>query len=111
VSYKLLLLPRAERDVNTILEYLVSRSVQGATDWELALQAALNSAKRDPLRFAIAPESQDHSREIRQVLFKTRRGRFYRFLYTVVDATVYVLHVRGPNQRPLQEGELGTTES
>ena len=111
MTYKLKLLPRAERDVDGILEFLVARSVQGTIDWDQAFQTALDSVKRDPLRFALAPESLRYDREIRQVLFKTKRGRFYHALYSVVDATIYVLHVRGPGQRPLKEGELGTDES
>lgn len=110
MTYKLLLLPRAERDIDGILGFLVKRSLQGAIAWDQALQAALDSIQSDPLRFSLAPELQGYDREIRQILFKTKRGRVYRALFSVIDVTIYVLHVRGPGQRPLQEGELASSE-
>ncbi len=109
MTYKLLLLPRAERDIGGILEFLVKRSLRGAIAGEQALHAALDSIQNDPFRFSLAPESQEYAREVRQILLKTKRGRVYRVLFSVIDFTVYVLHVRGPGQRPLQEGELSSS--
>jgi hypothetical protein len=40
------------------------------------------------------------------VIFKTRRGRAYRALFLIRGDVVFVLHVRGPGQRPLEPGEL-----
>jgi hypothetical protein len=46
----------------------------------------------------LAPESPNYETEVRQILFKTRRGRTYRALSTVVGAGVFIVHVRAPGQ-------------
>jgi hypothetical protein len=48
----------------------------------------------------LAPESQDVEFEVRQALFKTRRGCVYRALFFIERSTVYILRVRGPGQAP-----------
>jgi len=106
MKFKLILLPYAEREVDAILTFLCDKSLAGAKAWENRFQVALKSIRNDPLRFPEAPESSRYPRKIQQILFKTRRGRIYRALFAVVDRTVYVIHVRGPNQRLLREDEL-----
>ncbi len=55
----------------------------------------------------MAPENEHAEREVRQVLFKTRKGSVYRALYTVDGEHVYVLRVRGRGQAPVNPDELG----
>lgn len=40
-------------------------------------------------------------REIRQLLFRTRKGRTYRALFDIQGKTVRVLRIRGPGQQLL----------
>jgi hypothetical protein len=54
----------------------------------------------------ITPENDDVDLEVRQVLFKTKRGRLYRAVFHVQGDDVYVLRVRGPGQAPIRPDEL-----
>lgn len=39
-------------------------------------------------------------------MFKTRKGRKYRVLFTIQDQTAIILHVRGPGQDLLDPDDL-----
>ena len=56
--------------------------------------------------YAVAPESAYIDRDIRQLIFKTRKGLPYRLLYTIDDEVVLALHIRGPGQPLLKADEL-----
>jgi len=62
--------------------------------------------RQQPLGYGTAPESTLIGREIRQVTFKTRRGRMYRLLFEIRGAEIIVLHVRGPGQRLLGKDDI-----
>lgn len=49
-------------------------------------------------RCLLAPENGYGDTEIRQVIFKTRRGKTYRLLFTIRDNVVFIRHVREPGQ-------------
>ena len=55
-----------------------------------------------------AQEHDDCEFDVRQALFKTRRGRVYRALFFIEGEDVYILRVRGPGQAPVDTGEFGT---
>jgi hypothetical protein len=40
------------------------------------------------------------------LLFKTRRGRYYRLVYVIAEDEVHVLRVRGPGQPDLLPDEI-----
>ncbi|QDU38621.1 Plasmid stabilization system protein [Maioricimonas rarisocia] len=103
------ILPRAERDLELIFEYIRERSASGAEHWWEAFCDAAESADRNPHQYPRAPESNSAKLPLRQFLFRTRRGRTYRAIYTIVDEEVYILRVRGPGQPPLAEDEIGGT--
>lgn len=44
--------------------------------------------------------------ELRQILFKTRRGRVYRAVYFIEVETVFVVRVRGPRQAPIEPDDI-----
>ena len=46
-------------------------------------------------------EDEHFDIDVRQALFKTRRGRIYRMLFTIVGNEVRILRVRGPGQAPV----------
>ena len=104
--YDLILLPRAETDVDAILTYLGERSLQGAEAWCKAWENILEDLRNRPQSFSLASESALYDEEIRQALFKTRRGRIYRALFACSKNTVHVLHVRGPGQDLLPPDEI-----
>jgi plasmid stabilization system protein ParE len=100
------LLPRALRDIESIVQFLFERSPQGAAAWIERWQRVLDQLRTQPLDCGLAPESGRYDADVRQVLFKTRRGRMYRALFTVVGRGVFVLHIRGPGQNLLKKGRL-----
>jgi plasmid stabilization system protein ParE len=97
---------RARADVDRIFNWLLPRSVQGAISWYIAFQEALREVADNPESFGLAPEADRVGIGIRQALFKTRRGRYYRVVFEVTDTTVLVLRVRGSGQKHLSRRDL-----
>jgi len=56
-----------------------------------------------------APENTYSDREVRNVLFRTRRGRVYRAVFIVEEDEVFVTHVRGPKQDVLSASDIEDT--
>lgn len=106
MSYTVFELPNAKDDKQSIFRWLNERSPQGAVAWLDAYDELINGIKDNAPRFSKAPESKDCDFEIRQGLFKTRRGRVYRVLFLIEGADAYVLRVRGPGQAPVLPREL-----
>lgn len=107
MSFTVRELPRAKADVRAIFEWLYERSTQGARAWLDAYDAALVRLQTHAGTLGTAFENKDCSKfEVRQIFFKTRRGRVYRAVYFVEENTAYVLRVRGPGQAPIDPGEL-----
>jgi plasmid stabilization system protein ParE len=105
-KYEPFLLPGAQSEVDNIAQYLAERSPQGAAAWWARWEQVLDELRIRPLECGIAPESSHYDAEVRQLLFKTRRGRVYRALFTVVGRGVFILHVRGPRQNLLRRGQV-----
>ena len=106
MNYRVVLLNRAERQADIITESLAKRSPQGARHWLEALGKALDELSFQPQRFGLAPENGCADYKLRQLLFKTRSGRKYRAVFTIISDEVRVLHVRGPGQRPLTAADF-----
>jgi plasmid stabilization system protein ParE len=106
MTYEPFLLPRAQADVESIFQFLTERSPQGATTWRERWEQVLDQLRTGPLECGLAPESTRYDVIVRQLLFRTRRGRTYRALFTVVGRGVYILHVRAPGQNLLSRGQL-----
>ena len=106
MTYRLILQPSGEADVDQIVGYLNERSPQGAAAWCKAWGKLLAELCECAEGSGLAPESSQYEEEIRQALFKTRRGRTYRALFVIVFDTVHVIHVRGPGQNLMPPDEL-----
>jgi plasmid stabilization system protein ParE len=106
MSRTLRIVERARSDVDDIFHWLVRRSLKGAISWYLAFHRASEQIALAPESFAAAPESHTLGRELRQSLFKTRRGRTYRIVFEVSATEIILLRVRGPGQTPLRRGDL-----
>jgi plasmid stabilization system protein ParE len=105
MKYVVKALPIALEDGNRIYQWIAQRSMPGAIDWYTALLACTEGLQNDPRRFALAPE-QNLGVEVRQRLFKTRHGKKYRMVFTIIGNEVKVLRIRGPGQPPLKRKDL-----
>ena len=101
-------LERAERDLFGIARWLKKRSLLGARRWLLAYEDAKGKLGQTPLAYGRAPEDSRVDYELRQIFFKTPRGKRYRAVFTVAGDEVRILRVRGPHQRPLRGKDLPT---
>lgn len=72
---------------------------------------AVQNSLRDYVAYPLAPENEIVTCELRQVIFKTRAGRRYRFVFTVVDDEMRILRVRGPGQPGLTADEMDASTS
>jgi plasmid stabilization system protein ParE len=100
------LLWRAERDVDHILAWLNERSPTGAASWLRRWDQAFAILETSADEYGLAPENEDSPLEIRQIMFRTRKGREYRALYTIRGSDVYVMHIRAPGQDLVPPTEL-----
>lgn len=99
-------LPKATQDKDSIFPWLHERSPSGAIAWLEAYDALVDRLEPNAASFGLAPESKDCDFEVRQALFKTRRGRVYRALFFIEGEEVYILRVRGPGQAPVIPNDL-----
>src|SRR4249919_1860497 len=107
MNYTVRVLRKAQQDIASCYAYLAERSRQGAANWfNRFVETRERLANELPNR-PLATESRFVEYEIREVLFKTRRGKPYRILFTVVGNEVHVLRIRGPGRDELGEYELG----
>lgn len=98
MKYDVVALQAAEADFNGMLEYIAGRSKSGAAAWAKAFDQAIAHLEVNAASCPFAPENDYVDFEVREVLFKTRRGLIYRALFTIREHTVFILHVRGPGQ-------------
>lgn len=106
MALELVILPRAERDAQSIFAWISERSPDGAVRWWNAFEEAAVGITGNPARYGLAPEDGLVIPELRQFLFRTRRGRTYRRVFTVVGDEIRIVRVRGPGQPPLEPDEL-----
>ena len=108
MTFKVHDLRRAQADVRHIARWLAERSPQGAAAWLRAYDEMVRRLEEQANSCGAAYESEDCHCDVRQALFKTRRGRVYRALFLIEGRDVFILRVRGPGQAPVHPGELGT---
>jgi len=106
VKYSLHILPRAEEDFLHMFSFIETRSPDGAKRWKQAFEAGLQRLENNPFIYGLAPEDVYFDFDLRQLLFKTKRGRMYRAVYRVDNDVVTIYRVRGPGQAPLVPDEI-----
>jgi plasmid stabilization system protein ParE len=97
---------RAARDVRSILIWLKGRSVQGAQRWVAAFESAKLRLSENPKAYSVIPERIRVPYELRDILFKTPKGKKYRAIFTIIGDEVRILRVRRPAQRPIRGRDL-----
>ena len=101
-TYRVIIQPNAEAELEAAYLYRQARAPQAAARWFAGLVEAINSLERFPARCPLAPENGHFPEEIRQLLYGARRDVF-RILFTIQGDTVHVLHVRHGAQQYLHE--------
>ena len=96
----------AEDNIRTIKDWIAERSPQGAGKWIEALSQAAARLADSADCFGLAPEASAFDNELRQIIFKTRRGNTYRALFVIRQNVAHVLSVRGTGQDLLQPGDI-----
>lgn len=99
-------LSKARADKRDILEWLLNRSRTGARAWLSAYDNAVERLKTTANSCGEADENSELDTDVKQALFKTRRGRTYRILFLIESSQVYILRVRGPGQAPVDETDV-----
>jgi plasmid stabilization system protein ParE len=107
MTYRVLLQPRAERDLWAAAQWIEDRSKSPATAlrWVRGIRAKITTLKRSPKRCPVDPDSEAHGEEVRVLLYGKRHG-VYRILFAVRGETVHILTVRHSARRSLSE-EMG----
>src|SRR4051812_31737960 len=100
MTYHVTVLPAAHEDAAIITAWLAHRSPAGAIRWLQAFHDAVDSLESAAESNALAVEHRRLRRPLRQALFRTPHGRYYRLVYVVEEQEVRVLRVRAPGQRP-----------
>lgn len=106
MTFHIKILRKAESDIRNITHYLQRRSPQGANAWINALQNALNRLRNDAEGCSAALENEHFDIEIKQQLFKTRKGNVYRLVFTIVADEARILRVRGTGQAPITPDDI-----
>ncbi len=107
MTFRVKALRKAEADIRSITNYLYERSPQGAEAWLNAYRRARTRLADNATIYGNADENEHFDIDVKQALFKTRYGRVYRLLFTIVDDEVRILRVRGSGQAAVEPYELG----
>jgi plasmid stabilization system protein ParE len=109
MTFQVTILGRARSDVESIYEWISKQSPSGAAAWYAAFWDATQKLSTDPESCGLAPEAEIVGIPLHQSIFRTRRGKRYRILLTVIGNEVRLLRVRGPGQASVKQDDLGTT--
>lgn len=104
MNYRVILQPRAERDILASAEWIriESKSSTIAMRWVRGLRSKISSLSSEPQRCPVDPDSDAYGEEVR-VLLHGKRNRKYRILFVLRGDVVHVLTVRHSARRSLVE--------
>jgi plasmid stabilization system protein ParE len=97
--------PIAEAQIEQAYLWYRERNPEFADLWFRSLMNAIATLQEKPRRCALAIENEIFPEEVRQLLHGKAKN-IYRILFTIREATVYVLYVRHSSQAPLTADEL-----
>lgn len=106
MKYRIRMLRRAHADFASTVAYLYERSPQGAAAWVNAFEKARHRLADYADGCSEADENYRFDIDVKQLLFKTRRGRVYRLIFTIVENEVRILRVRGPGQARVEPEDV-----
>ena len=106
MTFRVRTLRRANADILTITGYIHERSKPGAAAWVNALERAKNRLAENGGACGEADENDRFDIDVQQSLFKTRHGRVYRLIFTIVEDEVRILRIRGSGQAPVEPEDV-----
>jgi len=106
MTYNLVYTGRAKRDLQRATEAIAHNAPETAQRWFDGFVATLQSLSTSATVYSLAPESEQCSVEVRQLIYRTKSRRANRALYTIRGETVYILAIRRPGEDLLTEEEL-----
>ena len=91
MAYRVKIMPRAERDLAGIYQWIGAGSSDAALAWYRALREAIRSLRNNPQRSPATPENE----RFRHLLYGAK-PHVYRVIYQIVEKQkeVEILHVR-----------------
>jgi plasmid stabilization system protein ParE len=113
MTYRVILQPRAERDIWAAARWIEdqSKSAAKALRWARSLRAKIETLKANPKRCPVDPDSDAYGEEVRVLLYGKRHGN-YRILFAIRGDTVHVLTVwHSARQSLAEEMEQGEDEA
>lgn len=99
MSYAIRSSRKSDADADIVFDWIAERSPDGARRWLEAFEAAIDKLKTQADTCNLAPERSDLGIELRQLMFRTRRGRPYRLLFVIRENTVHLAAVRSAGQQ------------
>lgn len=93
MKYEVIVLPRAEQEMEDAFEWLSRRTELHAPTWYNGLIEAILSLDELAERCPVTPEARKGGEKIRQLLYRDRRHA-YRIIFAIRGSRVLVLHVR-----------------
>lgn len=104
MAYRVEIVPRAQRDLLYLFEWINAQSSDVALVWYRGLKEAIRSLQHNPRRCPITPESKD----LRHLLYGNKPN-IYRVIYRIVETQkeVDVLHIRHGAQQPFKTSWQG----
>lgn len=106
MNFHLVVTEQAERDLMRIGDWIGSRSPEGAARWLESAWSAIRSLEKNAIACSLAPENEMVPQEVRNIMFRTRRGLYYRAIFIVDGSRVIITHIRGPGQSDVKPEEL-----
>lgn len=106
MNFRVTILRRAKQDLRGIATWISERSRRGAESWLTAFEKLVDRLSETAHTFPVAEENDEFSIELRQAFFKTRRGRVYRAVFTIVGNEARILRIRGPGQGSLTDDDV-----
>jgi plasmid stabilization system protein ParE len=110
MTYRVIIQPRAQRDIGTAVQWIEdqSKSAAKALRWVHSIRAKFGTLKANPRRCPVDPDSAAFGEEVRVLLHGKQHGK-YRILFAIRGDAVHVLTVRHSARRSVAE-ELGQDE-
>lgn len=104
MTYRVILQPRAERDIQEVAHWLrkESKSSAIAMRWLRGIRSKIATLGSNPHRCPIDPDSEAYGEEVRDLLHGKRHPK-YRVLFAVRGDSVHLLTVRHSARQSLAE--------